>query len=434
MERISVSADGHHLMTESGQPFFWLGDTAWELFHRCDREQIALYLENRRVRGFNVIQAVALAELDGLHTPNPYGELPLVDDDPNRPNEAYFQHVDYAIRLAAQMGIYIALLPTWGDKVIPNWGAGPVVFNVDNAFNYGYWLGARYQNDTNVLWVLGGDRPAVTETGDYRPLWRAMAAGIDHGSGFRTFKSFHPMGGYSSSRWLHEEGWLDMNMYQSGHGGGRNAPLAWEQADHDYQLQPAKPTLDGEINYEDHPVNPWPRWSPANGYFRDHDVRKQAYRSVFSGCCGVTYGHHFIWQMVDTGREVFNNGDEWMTWQTALDRPGAAHMQHLKNLILAHPSVERIPAPEMLPDLAALTPEQRPAATRDVNGAWALVYFPLPGQSLQVDLRGFAGRVQAAWYDPRTGETHPAGEIAAALSRIVSPAEGPDWVLALKAI
>ncbi|MBI4926797.1 MAG: DUF4038 domain-containing protein, partial [Anaerolineae bacterium] len=63
MERISVSADGHYLMTESGQPFFWLGDTAWELFHRCDREQIALYLENRRVRGFNVIQAVALAEL-----------------------------------------------------------------------------------------------------------------------------------------------------------------------------------------------------------------------------------------------------------------------------------------------------------------------------------------------------------------------------------
>ena len=99
MERINVSDNHRFLVTESGQPFFWVGDTAWELFHRLTREEIELYLINRAERGFNVIQAVALAESDGLLTPNRYGEVPLLDLDPTRPNEAYFAHVDYAIHL-----------------------------------------------------------------------------------------------------------------------------------------------------------------------------------------------------------------------------------------------------------------------------------------------------------------------------------------------
>jgi hypothetical protein len=48
--------------------FFWLGDTAWELFHRLTREEAERYLENRRAKRFTVIQAVALAELDGPPT------------------------------------------------------------------------------------------------------------------------------------------------------------------------------------------------------------------------------------------------------------------------------------------------------------------------------------------------------------------------------
>lgn len=90
-EPLRVSEDGRGLVTASGRPFFWLGDTAWELFHRCTIEEAELYLENWRCKGFTVIQAVALAEFDGLHTPNPYGELPLHDDDPTRPNDAYFR-------------------------------------------------------------------------------------------------------------------------------------------------------------------------------------------------------------------------------------------------------------------------------------------------------------------------------------------------------
>ena len=84
-----------------------------------------------------------------------------------------------------------------------------------------------------------------------------------------------------------------MNMMQSGYGSGHDVPV-WNSIHHDYHLQPAKPTLDAEPNYEDHPVNPWPKWDTASGYFRDYHVRKQCYRSVFGGAPGVSYGHHAV--------------------------------------------------------------------------------------------------------------------------------------------
>ena len=236
LPRITVSENHRFLITETGEPFFWLADTDWEIFHRLTLEEAEFFLKNRQSKGFNVIQAVALAEFDGLHTPNAYGEYALLEDDPTRPNEAYFRHVDAVIRMAADHGIYVALLPTWGDKVAHMWGVGPIVFNEENACIYGRWLGERYRGDTNIIWVLGGDRPAFTDTHDYRPIWRAMAAGIDEGVGRRVIKTYHPSGRQSSSQWLHEEEWLDFNMMQSGHGSGRSTPT-WEMITHDYHLE-----------------------------------------------------------------------------------------------------------------------------------------------------------------------------------------------------
>jgi len=59
--KVLVSANKRFLQFEDGTPFFWLGDTAWELFHRLNKEETEMYLENRRAKGFTVIQAVVLA-------------------------------------------------------------------------------------------------------------------------------------------------------------------------------------------------------------------------------------------------------------------------------------------------------------------------------------------------------------------------------------
>jgi hypothetical protein len=53
--QLSISPDKRRLIRKDGSPFFWLGDTAWELFHRSTREEAAAYLINRAAKGFTVI-------------------------------------------------------------------------------------------------------------------------------------------------------------------------------------------------------------------------------------------------------------------------------------------------------------------------------------------------------------------------------------------
>ncbi len=429
LPRIYVSANQRYLVTEEGKPFFWLGDTAWELFHRLNLEEAKEYLSNRAAKRFTVIQAVVLAEFDGLRIANANGDLPLIDNDPTHPNEAYFNHVDAIVELAANLGLYIGMLPTWGDKVTAMWGSGPVIFNPENARIYGSWLGKRYAKMTNIIWILGGDRPAATETEDYLPVWRAMAEGIDEGVGFRVLKTYHPMGGYSSSHWLHEERWLSINMMQSGHGGGHDVPV-WDMVTQDYGLKPVKPVLDGEPNYEDHPVSPWPKWDPANGYYRDYDVRKQIYRSVFAGACGVTYGHHSIWQFFQPGRDPITYPDRF--WNEALDRPGACQVQYLRALIESQPYMGRIPDQAMLVSDPGSGGEHM-QATRDKDGRYALVYCPT-AREVTVKLDIFKeNSVYASWYDPRTGQYQAIGGFPnKGTKTFTPPPDGPDWVLVLE--
>src|SRR5688572_16839824 len=243
--QIKVSENGKYLQTKDGKPFFWLGDTDWELFHRLTREEAEEFLEIRKQQGFNVIQAVALAEFNGIREPNRYGDLPLVNEDPqqlavtsgsdpkNTAEYDYWDHVDFVIRKAAEKGLYIGLLPTWGDKVAKLWGDGPIIFNAENALVYGRTLAKRYQKDWNIIWILGGDRPAVytakkdgvEKSYDDKAVWRAMAKGIEEVLGREAFISYHPWGGHSSSQYVHDEAWLDLNSFQSGHGSRETA--AW---------------------------------------------------------------------------------------------------------------------------------------------------------------------------------------------------------------
>lgn len=157
---LRVSNDRRHLVHADGTPFFWRGDTAWELFHRLSREEADAYLEDRQSKGFTVIQAVVLAELEGLTDPNPYGHTPLSDNDPARPNAEYFRHVDYIVNRAEQLGMYIGMLPTWGDKFNQKWGVGPEIFTPENARKYGEFLGRRYRTKPIIWrsWAATGTR------------------------------------------------------------------------------------------------------------------------------------------------------------------------------------------------------------------------------------------------------------------------------------
>jgi hypothetical protein len=429
--RLQVSENNRFLVFEDGTPFFYLGDTAWELFHRLDREQSDLYLENRSSLGFTVIQAVILAEENGLIDPNPYGHVPLVDLDPTRPGDAYFEHVDYIINRAADYGLFIAVLPTWGDKWNKKWGQGPEIFTPENAFVFGEYLGRRYKDVPNIIWVVGGDRPIENES--HREIVVEMARGLRQGDGGNHLITFHPMGGQGSAENFHDEDWLDFNMRQTGHSRANNHSLAAIRSD--YNREPVKPAIDGEPVYEDHPIG---FRKDEHGHSVAADIRKLQYLNLFSGAFGITYGHHSVWQMWEEGRRPVNH--PLMTWHDALHQPGTSQMQHARWLIESRPFLTRIPDDSMIithPVTASAVPgagEYRFAGTRDTEGTYAMVYVPV-GRDFEIQMDVIKGdEVVAWWYNPRNGSAERIGTFPGkGVQKFNTPEFGEklDWVLVL---
>ncbi len=443
LARLTVSDDQRFIVTADGKPFFYLGDTAWELFHRCTREEATMYLGLRQKQRFNVIQAVALAELDGLTAPNMYGDLPFIDGDPTKPAVTpganpknataydYWDHVDFIVNEANRRGMYVGFLPTWGAWVPHDNKTGPtIVFNERNAAAYGEFLGKRYRGK-GIIWIMGGDRSPEGAEG----LWRAMARGIAIGvSGREDYSSvlmtFHPRGSATSSTWFHDDAWLDFNMQQTGHvivPTAANATTPWQRIIADYRRTPVKPVMDGEPLYEDHPLG----FGAAreNGYSFDAHIRQRAYWHVFSGAFGHTYGHHSVWQMHAPGRAGING--PLMYWTDAIHRPGAAQMQHLRALMESRPFLARVPDQSLVVD--ALKGPDHIAATRGAD--YAFIYSA-QGRAFTVQLGKIAGeRVAAWWFNPRNGAAELAGVFANTGTRQFTPHPiggfGSDMVLVL---
>jgi Protein of unknown function (DUF4038)/Putative collagen-binding domain of a collagenase len=422
-QRLKVQASKRFLLTENGKPFFYLGDTAWQLFHRLNREEAVTYLQDRASKGFTVIQAVVLTELDALNQPNPYGHVPLKDNDPTKPNEAYFQHVDYIVNKAEELGLYIGMLPAWGDKWNKLSGTGPEIFTPTNANIFGMYLGKRYQNKP-IIWILGGDRNPDNDT--HLAIIRSMAQGLKQGDKGNHLMTYHPQGGNSSATWFHNDDWLDFNMFQSGHQ-AVDSPN-YELASQNYLLNPPKPTLDGEPRYEDHPIN----WKTENGWFDEFDVRQAAYWSMLAGACGHTYGNHNIWQMWQPNQTPISAART--PWQTALAHPGATQMGYFRGLFESRPFTKLVPDQSLLINNVDQGRDRLQAACA-FDGSFAFVYAPT-GKAIAVNLSKIKGsKLKAQWYDPRQGIATQIDEFPRTEIREFTPptkGRGNDWILVLE--
>lgn len=428
LPRLKVSENKRFLVTQDGKPFFYLADTAWELFHRLNRKQAVEYLDTRAAQKFTAIQAVALAELDGITEPNAYGKLPLIDGDPARPaithRYDYWDHVEYIVDQANARGIYIAMLPSWSSWVNSG-GHDRSVLTPGNAQSYGEFLGRRF-GKKGVIWILGGDRSPAGFEETWRTLARGIAIGVsgkeDYGA---VLMSFHPRGGATSSTWFHNDPWLAFNMQQDGHGPPAQS-RSWEKIASDYARTPVKPVLDGEPLYEDHPLA---FRAKELGYSFDAHVRQYAYADTFSGACGHTYGNHAVWQMFAPGRKPVNG--PLMYWSQAIHRPGASQMQYVRALLESRPYLSREPDQSIVTD--PLEGADRITATR---GDGYVFVYSAQGRRFTVRSGKIPGeRLKGWWYNPRSGAAEKiAGDFDNHADReFVPPSEGfgSDWVLVL---
>lgn len=456
--KLEVSLNGHYLVHKDGTPFFWLGDTGWEMLHRLSREEIEKYLENRRSKGFNVIQTVIISEF--IHTDretNFYGDSVLINDDPvrpavtpgNNPSDSreydYWDHIDYAVTTAEKKNLYVALVPTWGEWVIPR--TDKAIFKTPgDAYSYGWFAGNRYKKSPNVIWILGGDRHP-DERSEGVEIWRAMAEGIadgvngekkqdgkaDYSTTLMTHHSYN-----SSSAWFHKDDWIDFHMWGSYHAEINNS-RAYELALKDWYLPDPKPTINGEPCYEAHGIN---YAVDDNGYFTSTDVRLAAYWSAFSGSAGFTYGAQAIWQFTDSSRKKHSKMT-LTSWQEALDLPGAGQVQFLKKLM------EEAINPDLKPDKSMILAGEGDCGSLVCalrNKSCAYLYIPT-GNQVKIRLGMLSGKtIIASWLDPRTGEKTVIGEFPNSGEKVfdvpgmskeltwLRSGRGCDWVLILKSI
>jgi hypothetical protein len=421
---IKVSANGHFLQDAEGKPFFWLADTGWLLFQKLDRAEAERYLENRRLKGFNVIQAMVL---HAANDTNAYGSAALIEQDPARPNLAsgennYWNHVDWIVGKAAEKGLYIGMVAAWGS--IARSGR----LNEQNVVAYSRWLAERYRDRPNVVWITGGDTQGDRET----TVWRKM------GETFRKLDpnhliTYHPFGRTQSSTWFHNEPWLDFNMFQSGHRRydqddtpGAKGEDNWRYVLEDYAKKPAKPTIDGEPSYEGIPQG---LHDPAQPLWTAKDVRRYAYWPVFAGAAGHTYGHSAVMQMHKGGSIGYGNRK---LWTEAIDDPGAGQMRYLKNLMLSRPYFERVHDQTVIAGQNGIRYEYV-IATRGKDYLFAYTYT---GRPFKIRVGAIAGaKLRGWWFDPRTGTSREIGVFDNRGDKEFippgSPAEGNDWVLVL---
>lgn len=421
--KLRVAANNRYLEYDDGTPFFYLGDTAWELLHRLNREEAQYYLSNRAAKGFTVIQAVALAELGGTDIPNANGDLPLINRNPATPNDAYFRHVDEIVQFAEELGLFMGMLPTWGSC----WkldGRDSAIFTPDNARAYGRFIGERYR-DNAIIWILGGDQNIENE--EERAIIEAMALGIKEGDGGAHLITFHPRGPGRSAEFIHEAEWLDFNMCQTSHGAHDHDTGLF--IDHDYILEPPKPTVDGEPRYESMPVGFYYREVSRYDRFDDYDVRQAAYWALMAGACGHTYGNNNIWQMWTPERNpmIWAN----IPWYESLDHPGAFQMGHMRRLFESRSFQELIPDQRMILD-GPSSGGAKIRAARSVNGTFAFIYSPR-GEQFTLDKRVFrALGVKEYWFDPRYGCTYAIHTATNASFQTYAPptsGRGNDWIL-----
>ena len=176
----------------------------------CRKRDVDVYLENRRLKGFNTILVNLVEHYFATNPPkNFYGDAPfLTPGDFSTPNEAYFAHAEYVISKAAEKGILVMLAPAYMGTGggVQGWYQEMAANGTTKLRGYGQYLANRFLSLDNILWVHGGD----TNPPD-RSLMRVIAEGIRSVDG-RWLHTFHGSRGTSALGFLGTtEPWLQVN-------------------------------------------------------------------------------------------------------------------------------------------------------------------------------------------------------------------------------
>jgi hypothetical protein len=394
MAPIRVSSNGRYFVDGDSNPFYFLGDTQWELFRLFTLDEARRILDDRKSRGFSVVM-VMLCGIGDATKANLQGQTPWLNNNPATPNEQYFAHVDSVVRLAEAdniqllIGIYHQAM---GNRIDTN-----------NAKPWAAWISARYHNSPNIIWTM---YPQANDS--YKPLCNKLAEGILQSDSGRHLISIHPDPSPTSSSFMQTASWLDFNSIQV----WDKTALSYTMTIADYNRTPIKPVTMLEGGYEDGSEYGF-RLTPLL-------ARRQAYYTCLAGGFH-SYGHR---KLVGTSMAP--------GWQTFLGDTGAQQMTIMRNLFTGLKNWWTL-----IPDQALLTTggttsgELKNLSALSSEGTW-LIAFVAGAADITVDMSRItaADSAIAQWINPADSLKLVIGTFPATGTRSFSrPSGWPDGLL-----
>jgi hypothetical protein len=429
---VHVSANKRYLVDGNGQPFYLVGDSAWCLLAGVSVSDANTYFQKRATQGYNaaLIDANVLmgASPDGAPTCGPgdvNGDLPFngylpggnnvfdvstvpLQGDTTSTAAKYWSNVDAIIAAASQNGIQVIF--NVYDNYNPWFGHGNSPNSNGNLTTYGQFLGQRYVNFDNIIWMIGND---YNESAQGDANLAAVIQGIRQYDTRHIGWAFDEYGATFDNTGLRSDMVLN-TIYEYSVGPWSSLYLSqYNRADYG-------PIVNIESGYEN---NMQLGVTEAN-------LREEHYSFLLSGATGDTYGDEYIWPFANS----------WQNWQAALTSEGAQEVSYLAKF------VNSIPWTNLVPDQNG-TVFQGVGSTTDYCGAYsadgtlALGYQPATGQTSQtfnVVLSHFTGQVAAQWFDPTAGTYTAIGSFAnSGMHAFASPNTNSvgqnDFVLVLQA-
>jgi hypothetical protein len=422
---IKVSPTGRYLVYNNGDPFFYLGDTAWEMTWKSYSDEVRKYISDRKKKGFNVCQVVAMSHqlMYDYGIENRQGEKFVIDNDFSKLNPRYFDYLDTIVKIANDSGIVVALVPLWAGMSEVNYNniTYRKYFSKEQSLNLAKYIGARYAG-SYMIWIVGGDN--FYDTPERKSFWSTFGDMLKNATGNRHLLTCHP-GGWSSSSDFFDNNtkWLDFHMYQSSHVASGN--FTWIAAQKEYKLNPPKPIIDGEANFEDiyNRLNLEGDSTQIETFrIKPVNVRQASYESILSGALvGITYGGNGVWQWNTT--ELPGGLQPRLTVLEAIKMPGSNNMTVVRTLMEKYQWYSFVPKPEVIKDF--LSKENFiPAAENNKIG---IIYIPRGTSYIKLIEENNFLDFYSFWINPVTGDSSGNGYYK--LNTSITPPDTNDWIL-----
>lgn len=404
---LRLSEGNHYLVDQNNRPFFIQGDAGWYVIQRLNATETDFYLSNRCAQGFNSILLDLQSHQFGSGAEsNPsadvYGHDPFTNTISGlytnllAVNPDYYTNADFVIQRAGYYGLNVFLFPLYAgyNGGAQGWYADMVGNGSNNVFQFGQFVGNRYKNASNLVWVLGGDYAMPDKS-----LADALAAGIwsqdtNHLFTAHAGRNVSGLDFYSSS-------WDGLNSTYTG-------TITYQKAWADYQRQPVAPTFLIEANYE--------------VTVSALACRQEAWGAVLSGCAGHIFGNDSLWS--------YSPG-----WQALLSSPGATTVCNVIKLMNSRPWYNCIPDANhtaVTSGYGTWGDTDYVSVMREATGKTVIAYIPQDMMAPTVDLTKVSGpSANAWWYNPQTGEATAIGTFSTAGTQQFTPPNASDWVLVL---